>query len=282
MRVDELSEFIQSSDPCELAARIVEDFDRPSPLIGAEGPPDGTGPEEPYVRALSDASADVRKRFADALRVILLGETAQIAGTREVRRPLLLYNLFSLLEAIELPRIPDVLQNLRDEEQPLSDALVDQNDDLYAQLLIAHAVNQHGSSQDMEFWLRLLEHDNLDYVSAGIVGLRESGWENALVHLERVKLACGQHPELGSFEDEVMLLIDTYPDLNWPDCARDHVRDPEIQRLIEKHGRDRYVPKIDELQGPAVDIIRQAGKQEEVRATHERWSRAPVLALACD
>ena len=79
-----------------------------------------------------------------------------------------------------MPPIPEVLQNLREEEQPLRESLADRNDDLYAQLLIAHAVNQHGSRQDVAFWRRLLDHDHPDYVSAGIVGLRESGWENAL------------------------------------------------------------------------------------------------------
>lgn len=181
--------------------------------------------------------------MAEAVRIVLLEQAADIARNCTVRRPLLLYNLFALLESAVLPHSAEVLPNLRDQEQPLRDALADRNDDLYAQLLIAHAVNQHASRQDLDFWLRLLDHEEVDYVSAGIVGLRESGWENALASLPQVKQAHERYPELGPFEGEVMLLIDTYPELNWPDCARDHVLDPEISALIHKHGRERYVPK---------------------------------------
>jgi hypothetical protein len=281
MSSETMQEAIRASDPRELAKQIVLDLDLPSPLIGAEGPPDHTGPEEKYVRALDGADDQVREKFAEAVRIVLLEDAAEIVGTGTVRRPFLLYNLFSLLEAVELPKVPEVLQNLRDQERPLREALADQNDDLYAQLLIAHAVNQHRSKQDVDFWLSLLDHQSVDYVSAGIVGLRESGWETALTYLPKVKALHERYPELGPFEDEVMLVVDTYPDQNWPDCARDHVVDRDIMELIKKHGQDRYVPAIEELEGPAVEIIRQAGKVEEVRRSREKWNiGSPALALA--
>lgn len=81
------------------------------------------------------------------------------------------------------------MEILRRFDQPLADALANHHDDLYAQLLLAHAVNQDGSAKDIEFWLGLLQHANVDYVNAGVVGLRESGPRNALWHLPPVKEA---------------------------------------------------------------------------------------------
>ena len=281
MNVTTNQENILGIDSRELAEQLVADLNVASPLIGAEGPPDQRGPEERYVRALDDADESVKERFAEAVRIILLEAAAEIARTGRVERPLLLYNLFSLLEAVELPKMPEVLPNLRDQEQPLRQALAEQNDDLYAQLLIAHAVNQYGSRQDVQFWLSLLDHQDINYISAGVVGLREAGWETALNYLPRVKALHEQFPELGPFEDEVMLLVDTYPDLTWPDCARDHVTDRETMQFLSKHGRERYVPEIEELDGPAVDIIRQAGKEQQVRDRWENWNtQSPALAIA--
>ena len=190
MNIERLQSIIRTSDKTELVRRLAADLDRPSPLIGAEGPPDQPGPEEPYIRALGDpAVSDLAQRLADALQVLLLEEAGQIAKTGHVQRPLLLYNVFSLLEALRLPGVAELLQILRRYEQPLAAALTDQHDDLYAQLLLAHAVNQHGSAEDLKFWLSLLDHENVDYVNAGVVGLRESGARNALRYLEQVKEA---------------------------------------------------------------------------------------------
>jgi hypothetical protein len=193
---------------------------------------------------------------------------------------LLLYNVFSLLEAVRLPRTAELLQILREFERPLAVALLDQHDDLYAQLLLAHAVNQHGSAEDLRFWLNLLDHENVDYVNAGVVGLRESGARNALRYLDRAKEAHRRHPELGSFGDEVMLLLDTYPDFNWALTAGEYVLDEETRALIQSHDRDRYRPDVDELTGPAAEAIRRAGKVDQVRKSRENWcGPPPALAL---
>jgi hypothetical protein len=281
MSANPLQEAILESEPSDLARRMVADLNRPSPLIGALGPPDSPGPEEPYIRALEGAPQEVRRKFADGLRAILLEEAAAIANTRPVNRPLLLYNLFALLEAIKLPGAPELLQVLREEEQPLSRALADQGDDLYAQLLVAHAVNQNASPQDLAFWLGLLDHENVDYVSAGAVGLRESGPENALRHLPKVKEAYARHEDLGSFDDEVMLLLDTYPDVNWPLLAQEFVLDQEIRAWIAHHEGDRYKPGIDESEGDAARIIRRAGKTSEVERKWKTWAGSvPALALS--
>jgi hypothetical protein len=281
MNIEHLQSIIRTSDKTELVRRLAADLDRPSLLIGAEGPPDQPGPEEPYIRALADpANSDLARPFADALHVLLLEEAGQIAKTGQVQRPLLLYNVFSLLEALRLPGVEELLQILRRYEQPLAVALTDQHDDLYAQLLLAHAVNQHGSAEDLKFWLGLLDHENVDYVNAGVVGLRESGACNALRYLERVKEAHRRHPELGAFGDEVMLLLDTYPDFNWALQAGEYVLDEETKALIQSHDRDRYRPDVDELTGPVAEAIRRAGKTDQVRKSRGNWlGPTPALAL---
>lgn len=280
MNIERLQSIIRTSNKTELVRRLAADLDRPSPLIGAEGPPDQPGPEEPYIRALADPEGSgLAQRLADALQVLLLEEAGQIAKTGHVPRPLLLYNVLSLLEAVRLPGLEELLQILRRYEQPLAAALADQHDDLYAQLLLAHAVNQHGSVEDLRFWLSLLDHDNVHYVNAGVVGLRESGARNALRYLEQVKAAHQRHPEVGSFDDEVMLLLDTYPDFNWASTAGEYVLDEETKVLIQSHDRDRYRPDVDELTGPAAEAIRRAGKVDQVRKSRENW-RGPPPALA--
>ena len=209
----------------------------------------------------------------------LLDAAADSDRPLTVKRPLLLYNVFALLEAVNLPSLEPVMEILRRFERPLAGALVDHHDDLYAQFLVAHAVNQYGSAKDIEFWLGLLQHENVDYVNAGVVGLRESGSRNALRHLPEVKKAHDRCKQLGSFGDEVMLLLDTYPDFNWDLMCGEFILDQDTLDLICKHDSDRYRPKVDELQGPAADKIRQAGKAAEVQQRRGTW-RAPSPTLA--
>ena len=264
----------------DLVRRLEADLDRFSPLIGAEGPPDRPGPEEPYIRALQQSADDsAAAALTEAIQVLLLGEAAHLAQSDQVGRPVLLFNLLSLLEAVKLPDVIDSLRVLRKFEKPLAAALVDNHDDLYAQLLIAHAVNQHGSPQDLQFWLDLLDHQCIDYVSAGVVGLRESGHFNALRHLTKIKEAHRQHPELGSFDDEIMLLLDTYPEVNWSVLVGEHVEDQETIELIRSQDRVRYRPDVAELTGPAAETIRRAGKAAEVQKSHQNWRVAPAQAL---
>ncbi len=280
MNTDQFRSTILSVDKGELISRVAADLDCMSPLIGAEGPPDRPGPEEPYIRALGEpADAELSRRLADALHVLLLEAAAELDRTLTVRRPLLLYNVFSLLEAVKLSGLEPVMEILRRFEQPLADALVDHHDDLYAQFLVAYAVNQHGSAEDIRFWLGLLQHENVDCVNAGVVGLRESDPHNALWHLPAVKEAHDRCKQLGSFSDEVMLLLDTYPDFNWGLTCGEFVTDQDILALIRTHDKDRYHPKVEELPGPAADRIRQAGKAAEVQQRRKTW-RAPSPTLA--
>ena len=281
MNVDQLRSMMISVDKRELANRVATDLDRMSPLIGAEGPPDRPGPEEPYIRVLGEpADQELSGRLADALHILLLEAATELDQMHPVTRPLLLYNVFSLLEAVKLSGLEPVMEILRRFERPLADALSDHHDDLYAQFLVAHAVNQHGASEDISFWRDLLQHDNVDYVNAGVVGLRESGPHNALRHLSEVKEAHERCKQLGSFSDEVMLLLDTYPDFNWNSVCGEFVLDQDTLALIRQHDRDRYRPKVEELPGPAADRIRQAGKAAEVQQRRETWhASSPTLAL---
>ena len=280
MNAEQLRSLLADGDKAALVCRLEADLDRFSPLIGADGPPDQPGPEEPYVRALQQSADDAATAgLTDAIQVLLLGEAAHLAESDRVRRPLLLFNLFSLLEAVRLPGLIGSLRILRTFEQPLTTALVDSHDDLYAQLLIAHAVNQHGSPEDLQFWLDLLDHECIDYVSAGVVGLRESSPFSALRYLTKIKEAHGQHPELGSFDDEITLLLDTYPDVNWDVLVGEHVEDKETRDLIRGQDRVRYRPDVEELTGPAAETIRRAGKAADVRKWHQNWRVAPALAL---
>jgi hypothetical protein len=280
MNADQLRSIIRDADKADLVRRLEADLDRFSPLIGADGPPDQPGPEEPYIRALQEsADTAVADALTEAIQVLLLAEAAHLAGTGQARRPLLLYNLFSLLEAAKLPGVIDSLRILRKFEKPLAAALAEQHDDLHAQLLIAHAVNQHGSTEDLRFWLDLLDHECLDYVNAGVVGLRESGSRNALSHLPKIKEAHRRHPGLGSFDDEVMLLLDTYPEVNWDLLVGEYVLDEETRNLIRSQDRVRYRPDIEELTGPAAETIRRAGKAAEVQKAHQNWLVPPALAL---
>ncbi len=280
MNADQLRSLLADSDRADLVRRLEADLDRFSPLIGADGPPDQPGPEEPYIRALQQSTDDSAvAALTEAIRVLLLGEAAHLAESDQVRRPLMLFNLFSLLEAVKLPGVIDSLRILRTFEKPLATALVDSRDDLYAQLLIAHAVNQHGAPEDLQFWLDLLDHECIDYVSAGIVGLRESDPFNALRYLTRIKEAHGQHAELGSFDDEIMLLLDTYPEVNWNDLVGEYVLDEATRDLIRSQDQVRYRPEVEELGGSAAETIRRAGKTAEVQKSRENWRVPPARAL---
>ncbi len=148
-------------------------------------------------------------------------------------------------------------------------------------------MNQDCSQADVEFWRQLLESDDVALVNAGVAGLRESGWENACFYLPAIEEAYRQHPDLGDFSEEIMLLVDTYPSAPWPDCARDHLDvpvDSEVWQLIQAHAKDRYVPEIAEEPAPAgtaLDIVQKSGKADEVKRRHEQFEPAsPALAIA--
>jgi hypothetical protein len=151
-------------------------------------------------------------------------------------------------------------------------------------LLLAHAANQ-GGQDDLGFWLRLLESADLEEINAGVVGLRESGLENACHYLPRVEDKFRQHSALGSFETEVMLLIDTYPDRPWPFCAHEffpEAETSEIPRLVRKHAADRYVPTVGDLKGgprSPVEIIQSAGRADDVDRIHQQWRASPAQAM---
>jgi len=287
MTSEQIINLIENSSVAELAAHLVRALDVSSPLIGAEGPPDQAGPEEPYIRAiqaLAPQASPLLEKLAGAINSLLLDEASHLEKAGDAGRPLLLFNLAALLETVELGGVQPGLLALRRFEEPLRQALAGQRADLYTQYLLGYAVNQ-GRPVDEGFWLGLLLRDDPALVTAGIVGLRHSGWENACVHLAAIRDAYGRHPEIGGFAEEIMLLVDTYPEANWPDCARDHLAPEhfsEIWSLLGTHGRERYRPDASELHGPpgsAIDVLQKAGKLEEAVKRHEPMCGSPALAL---
>ncbi len=276
MNTAELRDELRRLGKDDRVARIVADLNRFSPSIGATGPPDQPGPEEPYIQLVAETSdTQLVAQIEQAVRVLLLEESLAIERKGHVQRPLLLYNLFSLLEAVKLPGVVDQLRHLCRFEQPLAA----EEDDLYAQLLLAHAVNQEGSPGDLEFWRGLLEHPCVDYVNSGVVGLRESGPQNALRFLPEVKQAHRRRPELGPFETEVMLLLDTYPEFNWSVIHQEYCLDPDTTALIKDYDQRRYRLEIAEMTGPAAETIRQADWTHAVKEWRKQWTGNPAAAL---
>jgi hypothetical protein len=288
MTSEQIISLIESSSVADLADHLARAMDVPSPLIGADGPPDQLGPEEPYIRAiqaLAEQASSLLEKIAGAINSLLLEEAIHLErSSGGVGRPLLLFNLMALLETVDLGGVQPGLFALRRFEEPLRQALADQGADLYTQYLLGYAVNQ-GRPVDEDFWLRLLRRDDPALVTAGIVGLRHSGWEKACIHLAAIRAAYARQPEIGDFAEEIMLLVDTYPEANWPDCARDHLAPEhfgEIWSLLGEHGRERYRPEHSELHGPpgsAIDVLQKAGKLEEAVKRHEPMCGSPALAL---
>ena len=264
----------------ELAEYIGKDLDVPSPFMGATGPPDRPGPEQDYAAAISRlALADQASlgKIGRSLWLLLSQENGALAHSTRVARPFLLFNLCELLQTVKVPPTEELLRALRRFKGPLVEALSQRAENLYARLLMANAVNQDARA-DLPFWLEMLNSGDLIEVNAGIIGLRESGVEHACHYLPQVEQAYRRHPELGSFEDEVMLLIDTYPTRNWPDCAAEFIpsaNGSRIPELIEKHSRERYVPDLAELRaipGGALDIVQKAQKTSDVAQQRKKWN----------
>jgi hypothetical protein len=287
MNVESLYRAIQELDRRQLADRIVSDLNVPSPRMGAEGPPNFAGPEEEYLVAierLRDERAAAIERAGHAISDLFVQEAGKAAAGEAIERPILLFNLGSLLQAIKLPHVPIGLRALREYKEPLRRSLQEHHADLYIHLLLSNAVNQEAPT-DIGFWLQCLASQDPAEVRAGVVGLRESGQQNACHYLPEVEKTFRRHPELGSFETEVMLLVDTYPDAPWPLCATGHFPEPdtdsEIPRLIRKHSDDRYIPTVDDLDGAArsaVGIVKAAGLANDIEYRRRTWTSpsAPV------
>ena len=66
--VESIKQAATTLEPKDLEAKIVRDLDVTSPLIGADGPPDHRGPEEPYIAAFEDVDEAIRSRLARPAR----------------------------------------------------------------------------------------------------------------------------------------------------------------------------------------------------------------------
>jgi hypothetical protein len=289
MSVESVRRSIRDLEVSALTEQVASDLNVRSPRLGASGPPSHAGPEDEYLAAIQRLRDDPSDFdcIGTACNRILLQEVLHATGEKSIARPLLLFNLGTLLQAARLPKVIGGLRELREGREvreSLRASLQGERENLYVHLLLAHAVNQDGQA-DVRFWLRLLESSDPKEVNAGVIGLRESGLDNACNYLPLVEEKFRWHPELGRFETEVMLLIDTYPDRPWPSCAQEFFPGSgtsEIPQLIRKHAADRYVPTVGDLKGvprSAVDIVQGAGLAEEAERNRQQWPRSPAQAM---
>jgi hypothetical protein len=275
MSIPEILQLVAQSTPVELAARVAADLDAPNPRIGAKGPPDRAGPEEDYVVAveqLQDENAtDSLDKLGRAINSLLLDEVKAIQLTGDVARPLLLFNLCALLETVALPIVHQGLRDLRQLAEPLAAALRDQGENLYSLLLLAHSVNQAKTPDDEQFWLGLLNDPDPFKVAGGVVGIREFGFESAMKHLALVEKKHWEHRQvLGEFSGEIMLLVDTYADRQWPECAEPFYPvypESRIRELIEAYADRRYTPddaELPQVAGSSVQAFADADSEDQL------------------
>jgi hypothetical protein len=253
MNMEGVKPFLISGSREEIAARLVQDLDRVSPLMGARGPTD-PGPEEPYVLALVECDKPTREKTGLAVNALLLAETAHAASHNALSRPLLVFNLLSLLEGVRLADEMPSLSALRSMRSLLKTAMADRNEDLYRRLLLALAENQKPRIEK-DFWSNLLAETDAEYVDVAVKGLRASGWMVGLETLHEVKDVLDAHPELGDFAMVVMLLINEHPEARWPDCAKaiyGNWQCQETWKLILKYSTGRY-------EEPLRDVARTPG-----------------------
>ena len=195
-----------------------------------------------------------------------------------MERPLLLYNLFAPGSGQAAGR--GAVQVLREEEEPLSRALADQGDDLTPNCWLPTRSIRTGRPRILAFWRGApASQDGRLRHAPGRSGLASRARERPPASPESQRGIRTARGFLGTFDDEVMLLLDTYPDVNWPLMAEEFVSDQEITRRSGQEG-DRYKPGIDELEGDAARIIRQAGKTGEVERRRKTWTSVPALAFS--
>jgi len=246
MDKDQIIGLARSGTGRAIADLIRKDLDVWSPLVGSNGPT-GPGPEEPYAQAI-ESDSDLRPKLGTAVNAVLMGEVAAASAEEKFPHPLLVFNLLVLLRNVKLPEAKPALAAMRMMPDLLAAALADRGADLYADLLFALAVNQE-NGEEFEFWRSLLTSPQGRYVGAAVVGLRNAGWEKAVMTLPEVKKAVGQHPELPSFRAAVMLLIDENPTANWPHVAP-YLKGPEdksILDLLQELSPGRYEVSLDDI-----------------------------------
>lgn len=277
---------LSSGSVQDLVERLARDLDVPSPAIGSRGPAE-PGPERPYVRALKELTAQQRSGIGAAINKLLLEEAAKGGESGDVPRPFLMFNLLVLLETVPLPRAQPALGALKHMPDPLKAALTDHDEDVYRQALLALAANQ-GKPGEVDFWKSLLRLPALEYVAVAEAGLRNAGWEPACEALPLLKSTYTLHPGVGNFELAVMVLIDSYPNANWPHCASDFIGDPlcraDVMATIREYAGGRFEQPLAEVQrepGTAIDdLARRSGEDRLREIEGEQRKRCESAALA--
>lgn len=280
MDEQELQRLFSDSSPEEIREYLTANLDVPSPLVGSKGPTD-PGPEEPYLRALESCQAEALAKAGDAVNQVLLAEAAEGSAKKAIARPMLVFNLLTLLRGVGLPGVEPGLAALRRMEDVLRSSLTDRDEDLYRHALLAVAENQRGSELK-DFWLALLNEGTGPYAEVAAIGLRNAGWYVGCQTLADVKEAYAKNPALGDFSLAVMLMVDEHPEANWPQCARifyDEFHHPDILRLIEQHSGGRYEEPLSEMPaecGTALDDLRRRLDPQELDRLDRQLKEPPV------
>jgi len=288
MTLVQMVNFLSDEPADQIAALLAERLNVPSPLVGARGPTD-PGPERPFVQALKEVDDTVKEKFGAAVNTLLLQEVL-CAGQEEdaIARPLLMFNLLALVETVPLSPTRPALGALKAMRGPLERALRDRGENLYRQALLALAANQ-ADSPESDLWTSLLQSENAEYVGVAEAGLCNAGFEVACKALPQIKSAHERHPELGAFEGFVMVLIDSYPNASWPDCAQELLagseNSEEVLGPVEKWSQGRHEQPLTEVERPDGSAIDDLARRPDTHALdkaqeeHSRWRRNPADVL---
>lgn len=141
----------------------------------------------------------------------------------------LLFNTFELLEHVWLPEADVALLNMTLHLDKFPSFDQGGGFSLVQKLFRAMAVMDFSSPSrpKTNFWLDLLR--NPEYSQEGFLGLRHGSWQETCKHLPEIK-----NIDEIRFQMKVIGLIDTHPEADWPNCAKEFCTDSSIIELIEK------------------------------------------------
>jgi|GEM_PF-6718733 len=233
MTRDHLRDYLTTATEAALEERVQADLGRRSPYIGAKGSPDGDSPERAYVEAMKAGDAVLRSKTGRVVNTILMTLCSRLCARGAVSSSLL-FNLLRLLRSCPFPEArPALAALLAMPAVSLQELLAEEGEDLYAQALLALAVNQPPWGE-MDLWYRLLAGENSDYAEIAVAGIRAAAWELSCEALPRIQKRYSEK-DWGAIKDVVKYLLYYYPDENWPVCAApylDRWTHPELWGLL--------------------------------------------------
>jgi hypothetical protein len=228
-------EYLNTENQEELTKELKEHLNFYNPEIGARGPLSAArviNPIVSYYSALDELSNSQKSKVGRALGRILLEETL---GSKMNSN--LVFNILDIAQTVPMPEIRTSLEALKYLQKPLEDDLKDKNENLYYIALLAMGVNQ-GDNPQIELWESLLKSGNEDYIHAAELGIRSLDWKTAVKYLP---IIAEVEPKI---DMEVMTLIDTHPEGDWPDGARGLLPKNDLGEklygLIQKYSIGRF------------------------------------------